>query len=151
MKDSKKNDKLDNTRRRFLGVAVGASLAALVVPFWLGLLDLMGYSKKEKGAPVIIAIESLSKEGRKRIVYDGKPAHLFYEGGKPVAMSLECTHLGCIVEWKKDKRKYECPCHGGAFSDSGEVLSDPPRLPLRRLPLSIKGDKLIVGESQDNV
>lgn len=39
------------------------------------------------------------------------------------ALSLVCTHLGCIV--KREGADYVCPCHGSKFGERGEVLSGP--------------------------
>ena len=36
------------------------------------------------------------------------------------AMSLVCTHLGCIVRQTQDG--FDCPCHGSKFSPEGKVL-----------------------------
>ena len=59
-----------------------------------------------------------------------------------IAMSGECTHLGCPVHINKDKDgpPLACPCHGGRFSATGEVLDGPPPRPLRRLPLEMPAD-----------
>ena len=61
------------------------------------------------------------------------------DDGSILAMSGECTHLSCPVQ-KKDIYKtpngdapLSCPCHGGRFSRTGEVLDGPPPRPLRRL------------------
>jgi Rieske Fe-S protein len=43
--------------------------------------------------------------------------------GKIVAMSAACTHMGCIVQWQDSDRKYHCPCHGGLFTEYGNVDS----------------------------
>lgn len=40
---------------------------------------------------------------------------------KVIAMSAACTHMGCIVQWQDSDRKFHCPCHGGLFSEYGEV------------------------------
>ena len=38
-----------------------------------------------------------------------------------IAMSAACTHMGCIVNWEKNDRKFLCPCHGGTFTASGGI------------------------------
>jgi Rieske Fe-S protein len=47
---------------------------------------------------------------------DGDP-----DKGKIIAMSAACTHMGCIVQWQDSDRKFHCPCHGGIFTEYGEV------------------------------
>jgi succinate dehydrogenase / fumarate reductase iron-sulfur subunit len=68
--------------------------------------------------------------------------------GSVIAMSGECTHLTCPVD-RRDVRKardtpgaaLECPCHGGRFSRTGEVLAGPPPRPLRRLRVQVPDDE----------
>jgi Rieske Fe-S protein len=61
-----------------------------------------------------------------------------------IAMSGECTHLTCPVQLRTvekgepgDGPPLRCPCHGGAFSRTGEVLAGPPPRPLRRLAIEV--------------
>jgi Rieske Fe-S protein len=74
------------------------------------------------------------------------------DSGEILAMSGECTHLACPVQ-KRDIRKRNkneldgddvaplaCPCHGGRFSRTGEVLDGPPPRPLRRLKIQVPDD-----------
>ncbi len=49
-------------------------------------------------------------------------------GQKIGAISLECTHLGCLVNVLD--RGFFCPCHGSYFGPLGEVYSGPARSPL---------------------
>ncbi len=63
-----------------------------------------------------------------------------------IAMSGECTHLACPVHLAKAKDQdaasapLQCPCHGGKFSPTGEVLDGPPPRPLTRLTLELPAD-----------
>jgi Rieske Fe-S protein len=42
-----------------------------------------------------------------------------------------CTHLGCPTAWDETKKMIFCPCHGGLYNNTGEVIGGPPP---RRLP-----------------
>jgi len=44
------------------------------------------------------------------------------EGGF-AAISLVCTHLGCIV--KETEEGFACPCHGSKFDERGKVTGGP--------------------------
>jgi cytochrome b6-f complex iron-sulfur subunit len=47
-----------------------------------------------------------------------------YRNGEGVfAVSLVCTHLGCIVKNTGDG--FECPCHGSQFGADGVVKKGP--------------------------
>ncbi len=60
------------------------------------------------------------------------------------AFSLTCPHLGCQVRWKKEERKFICPCHNGIFRANGEVESGPPPKPLAQYPVDIEGNMVFI-------
>ncbi len=66
------------------------------------------------------------------------------EGGDPMVFSATCTHLGCTVRWNPDSAEFECPCHGGRFSELGDVLSGPPPAPLKRVPAQVRDGEIFV-------
>ncbi len=47
------------------------------------------------------------------------------EDGSFMALSRECTHLGCTVQWDQDAAQFLCPCHSSIFNLKGEVLRRP--------------------------
>lgn len=49
------------------------------------------------------------------------------------AFSATCTHLGCQVRWDGDAKKFNCPCHGGAYDADGQVIDGPPPRGLDRI------------------
>lgn len=66
--------------------------------------------------------------GEGRIVeVEGRKVAVYREASGGVhALSPVCTHLGCHVHWNNAERSWDCPCHGGRFSPTGEVLNGPP-------------------------
>jgi Rieske Fe-S protein len=42
------------------------------------------------------------------------------------ALSATCTHLGCHVRWDTGSKRFQCPCHGGAYDAQGAVVAGPP-------------------------
>ena len=54
------------------------------------------------------------------------------------AMSLVCTHLGCIVG--ESPTGFQCPCHGSKFDAKGKVVGGPAPRPLRWLQVSQAAD-----------
>jgi cytochrome b6-f complex iron-sulfur subunit len=84
--------------------------------------------------------------GSKVVLFNDKPAIVINRPGKGfIAMSKVCTHLGCLVEYVKDRNMLICPCHAGTFDLEGNVLSGPPPKPLLKLPLRVEGEQIIVG------
>lgn len=47
------------------------------------------------------------------------------ETGQLHERSAVCTHMGCIVQWNKEERSWDCPCHGSRFDIDGEILTGP--------------------------
>jgi len=47
-----------------------------------------------------------------------------------VAFALNCTHLGCPVNWRPEANLFLCPCHGGIYYADGTVAGGPPPRPL---------------------
>ena len=52
--------------------------------------------------------------------------------GELHAVSLRCTHLGCLVRFNSAERSWDCPCHGSRFAPDGTVLEGPAVEPLPR-------------------
>jgi menaquinol-cytochrome c reductase iron-sulfur subunit len=47
-----------------------------------------------------------------------------------VVFSINCTHLGCPVNWVPTGHIFLCPCHGGVYNSDGTVAAGPPPRPL---------------------
>src|SRR5438876_5320073 len=51
-------------------------------------------------------------------------------GDRFVAFAVNCTHLGCPVNWRPQAGLFLCPCHGGVYYADGTVAGGPPPAPL---------------------
>lgn len=61
-----------------------------------------------------------------------------------IAISAVCTHMKCILEYKKEEKIINCPCHGALFDLNGNPLKGPPSFPLKRYNIGKRGDKIYV-------
>lgn len=61
------------------------------------------------------------------------------------AFSSVCSHLGCLVDWDREREQFLCLCHGGKYDINGNVVGGPPPAPLTRLPIEIREGKVFVG------
>jgi menaquinol-cytochrome c reductase iron-sulfur subunit len=59
------------------------------------------------------------------------------------AFSINCTHLGCPVNWRQDASLFLCPCHGGVYYADGSVAGGPPPRPLNQLTVRITSDERV--------
>jgi len=80
----------------------------------------------------------LGKERKARVFIVSSPA------GTDV-FSATCSHLGCLVNYHKEKHEFVCPCHGGRYDLSGRNIAGPPPAPLARFPRKLQNGMLFVG------
>jgi glycine/D-amino acid oxidase-like deaminating enzyme len=52
------------------------------------------------------------------------------DDGRVHAVSLRCTHLGCLLHFNAAESTWDCPCHGSRFDVDGQVLAGPAVHPL---------------------
>jgi len=58
-------------------------------------------------------------------VFDDEQVAVFRDGEGMYAISLVCTHLGCIVTYNDGEQRFDCPCHGSKFTLEGKVTKAP--------------------------
>ncbi|MCK5857597.1 MAG: Rieske 2Fe-2S domain-containing protein, partial [Bacteroidales bacterium] len=59
-----------------------------------------------------------------------------------LALSVICTHLGCIV--RPDDSGFHCPCHASSFDKHGEVKSPPATRALDFFSMEIVNGELMI-------
>ena len=134
-------------RRKFLGVCLaGATAAAAVAAAYPVLQYLAPRSGQLGGQKLVFATTDVPEGEAKFFEYAGSAAVLVKtKTGEMAALSAVCTHLGCIVQWEKDKQDFLCPCHGGLFAPDGTVLGGPPPRALAKIPVTVAEGKITVG------
>ncbi len=80
---------------------------------------------------VLLAVAAADIPFQGTLVYRELQLALLRDEGGYYALSLLCTHLGCIVNVTPEH--FSCPCHGSHFDRRGNVLKGPADRPLRRL------------------
>ncbi|MBI4879647.1 MAG: Rieske 2Fe-2S domain-containing protein [Planctomycetes bacterium] len=116
------------SRRDFLGLAALWAAASALGFALIGSLRL----------PRAAVLSSPSKKFRvtlpeslpagQAFVPPGRAVALFRDAEGVYAVSLICTHLGCVV--KSTPTGFECPCHGSRFGLDGTVAKGPAPQPL---------------------
>jgi menaquinol-cytochrome c reductase iron-sulfur subunit len=61
-----------------------------------------------------------------------------------VVFAVNCTHLGCPVNWRPEAGLFLCPCHGGVYYADGRVAGGPPPRPLFRYATRVEEGRLQV-------
>ncbi len=58
--------------------------------------------------------------------------------------AINCTHLGCPVNWVEGAQLFFCPCHGGVYYSNGEVAGGPPPRHLFHYDWRIENGSLLI-------
>ena len=122
------------TRRRFLFALIA------------GLATLAGMEKFLKPKPpqlkvvVDTPLAGIPTDGA--LVFKDERVAVIRDKDALYALSLVCTHLGCVVSVTPDG--LSCPCHGSRFDSKGNVTRGPASRPLPNLATEVRGDRLIV-------
>jgi len=64
-----------------------------------------------------------------------------------IALSSICPHLGCRVHWEAANNRFFCPCHNGAFDNTGNATEGPPKdanQDLARFDLEVRKGMLFI-------
>lgn len=139
---------MDNSgRRTFLGVGLAALGALTAAAAGWPLFSYLAPSSAKKAAEKVVIPEKDVPPGEAKFFeYAGSSAVLVRkQDGNLVALSAVCTHLGCIVQWEKDKQDFLCPCHAGHYNADGLVTAGPPPKPLPKIPFSVADGSITVG------
>lgn len=125
--------------------ATAGAVGAIGVPATRFLVGASFEEGAHKWVPVA-PLEQLTTGDFKRVVFEFRTQDAWHEvrkegllyarlgaDGEPLVFSATCTHLGCNVNWRKDEKRFACPCHAGFYDLDGKVTSGPPPRPLERM------------------
>jgi Rieske Fe-S protein len=123
-------------RRRFLnwflGTSVGALFASVAYPIarFVSPPEVPESTTNQVDAGSI-ADPDLLEKGYKILRFGDEPVILIRAGeGEYRAFSATCTHLQCVVEFRKAERDIFCNCHNGQYDLNGRNIAGPPPRPL---------------------
>lgn len=147
---------MEKGRREFITRAFYYLLAFLglgfLVPGVKFLLPVAGRAKELVFFP-LIAEDDIPRSGAKKAEFvftasgNERKTRVFVVASPegPSVFSATCSHLGCLVNYHKEKREFICPCHGGRYDLTGKNIAGPPPAPLTRLPVKVVDGTLFVG------
>ena len=130
-------------RRDFVKFMVLTSAAFAVGQLWIGLLN---WYRREAGSPAgvrVASVEDLAVGGALSFSYPTEHDRCLLVrlgASEFVAFNQKCTHLSCAVIPRLAENAFYCPCHEGRFDlRSGAPTAGPPRRPLTRVVLEVRG------------
>jgi Rieske Fe-S protein len=132
------------SRRDLVKFVVLTSLAFAAGQFWLVAESLLRGPRAATPAAAVARVDEVPVGGAKVFAYPaGSPPRLLVRTGERafVAYDQQCTHLLCPVVPAVERGLLHCPCHNGNFDlATGRPVSGPPRRPLPRVTLELRGD-----------
>ncbi len=132
------------SRRQFLGIAWGGSVALLFAQTAVALINfLKPVSGSGFGGSIYAGkVEEFAIDSVNRIL----AGRFFISRTQDGILALwqKCTHLGCAVPWVEEEGQFHCPCHGSLFNKLGEVTGGPAPRPMDTFPVTIKSGEVWV-------
>lgn len=147
------NSQQGKSRRGFLTQTIMAWFVLILAPAIYGIIRyLIPPSLQESIASTITAGKVADipgyQDGAKLIKFNRKAVYIYKNAQNQVkALSAVCTHLGCIVEYHPNDRKFKCNCHGSVFDVDGKNISGPAPVPLPSYRVEIKNDDVVLYQS----
>ena len=130
-------------RRDFMKFMVLTSAAFVVGQFWIAGQNWWRRRRGEFEMVRIASLDELAVGSVRTFVYptEHDPCILLRPAENVLlAYNQKCTHLSCAVIPRLDEGVIRCPCHEGVFDlNSGRPLAGPPRRPLIRVLLQMRG------------
>ena len=136
-------------RRDFLGLAGLWSAAIAIFGSVVGMAQLpKPRVLPEASGTVKVGPATAYPSGTVKVFADQRIRVISTSSGV-AAISLICTHLGCVVSESADG--FNCPCHGSKFDHDGHVLGGPAPRSLHWLPISRAADGSLLVDTKGDV
>lgn len=92
-------------------------------------------------------LKDMENDSYKIVRFGNKPVILIKtDKGELKALSAQCTHLDCTVQYKKSEGVIWCACHNGKYDLNGRNISGPPPRPLDPYLVKLKGEEIIISK-----
>jgi Rieske Fe-S protein len=123
-------------RRRFLNWILGTSAGALMASILYPVLRYVSPPEVPEASTNQVDAgpandPELMDAGFKIIHFGAEPVIVIRLSATDIrAFSATCTHLECIVGFRKDKNRIWCNCHNGQYDLQGRNVAGPPPRPL---------------------
>jgi Rieske Fe-S protein len=147
------------TRRPFLNLLLGTSLGGLAASVFYPVLRFLSPPDVPEATTNEVDAGSaedpaFAEKGYKIVRFGGEPVIVVrLASGDFRAFTATCTHLDCIVQYRKDRDLIWCYCHNGAYDLNGRNVSGPPPKPLTPFVVHLvdkndgSGRKLVVART----
>lgn len=140
------------TRRKFINTLFGVGTVGSLFSFFYPVVSYLI-------PPKVAAINVNSIKAGKASTFPFNSAKIVKFGREPVilikdkdnkfhALTATCTHLQCIVQYKKDSGQIWCACHNGLYDIRGRNVSGPPPAPLTEMNVTLLNDEIVISKQK---
>ena len=140
------------TRRKFIKSILGVGVVGSIFSF---LYPVISYLVPPKVPTINVnsvnagKFLALKKGSYKILKFGREPVILIKDKENNLhALNATCTHLDCIVQYKKDTNLIWCACHKGIYDLNGKNVSGPPPKPLKEFSIKLIDDEIIVSKQK---
>ncbi len=136
---------VDRSRRRLLDWLLGGSVLGLLAAIVYPIVRFVSPPRVPEATTDQVDAGAINDPaflaaGYKIIRFGSEPVVLIRLSDTDVrAFSATCTHLACIVEFRKQERDIYCNCHGGQYDLQGRNVAGPPPKPLTPFKVDLVG------------
>jgi cytochrome b6-f complex iron-sulfur subunit len=93
----------------------------------------------------IIPIESVPENSGKIVSIEEEPVLIVRKSGNDISVySAVCSHLNCLVGYRKNENDIICNCHGSTFTLDGLPTKGPAVKPLKKLASTVADGKITI-------
>ncbi|MCL5291517.1 MAG: Rieske (2Fe-2S) protein [Actinobacteria bacterium] len=147
---------IELTRRDFLSWLTAASLSVTGF-FALGTLakQITPPTRSPEGLTevgwlAVGTVDSLTEGLPKLVEYGEEWVYLVKKAdGLVNAINAACPHVRCKLGWNANTKRFDCPCHGSAFTIDGKRLYGPAPRDMFAMKLRLEGKNIVVGGYAD--
>ncbi len=93
----------------------------------------------------LMALADLPDSTPVRFTHGPLEGYVIRRGSTLRALSALCTHMPCVLNWSTLRTRFECPCHGATFAESGTAIGtygDGTLPPLPPIKVRIQQDQI---------
>ncbi len=147
---------MENGRREFIKKALYGLFALLGLSWFFGILRSLAPTRGQERTLAwfpLLPEDDVPRQGVRKaelvttVAGKERKGRVFIVSSPDgfVVLSAVCSHLGCLVNYNKGKKEFQCPCHGGRYDLTGRNIAGPPPAPLTKLPYRIEKGMVMVG------
>ncbi len=143
------------TRRTFVKVGMVAAGAAYATALGYPIYRYLATPAERSAALAAVKelaladADKLPRESALMFKFAGRPAILLHHADDTwTALTAVCTHLGCTVQFDKERKAIYCACHGGVYdAKTGANISGPPPKPLALFKAQVLTGKVVISRA----